>query len=334
MSMKKQSKKSLSKENIVPMNNTALNMPNNELPEVVDSTAQFLRRIAQVPLLTAAEEIELAKAMSEGNRAQRRSAANLTPAERAQREQVIALGKRARARLIEANLRLVVSIAKKYTGWGIPLLDLIQEGNAGLIHAADKFDYRRGFRFSTYATWWIRQSVTRAIADFGRTIRLPVHQWEKVRQMKKVSQELTQELERQPTVGELAEALDLPVPQVERLVTQSVTPISLDLPVGEDADATLGDLLPDESSLTPNEFAFRQVTREEVAKVLGTLPPREEQVLKLRYGLEDGQSRTLEEVGALLGKTRERARQIEASALRRLRHPSRSRKLRNMHSGE
>ncbi len=295
--------------------------------QVSDGIAQFMRQIAQTPLLTAEQEVELAKAMVEGKRAVRRLSSDLTASERARLKNVVAEGTRARHHLIEANLRLVVSVAKKYTNWGIPLLDLIQEGNAGLIHAADKFDYRRGFKFSTYATWWIRQSVTRAIADQARTIRLPVHQWERVRHLRQVSQELMQEHERKPTVQELAEAMSMTPHKVESLVKQSVEPVSLDLPIGDDEDATLGDLIPDTDDTSPTDLAVRQVVREQIEEVLGTLPPREEQVLRWRYGLSDGQPRTLEEVGELLGKTRERARQIEAAALRRLRHPSRSRKL-------
>lgn len=331
MPIKKQSKRLLeSKKNRqtlahVQIESLALDPINTN--EVPDSIAQFMRQIAQIPLLRAEQEVELAKAMSEGKRAERRLAGNLTPSEKAHLNKIIADGKNARHRLIEANMRLVVSVAKKYTSWGIPLLDLVQEGNAGLIHAADKFDYRRGFKFSTYATWWIRQSVTRAIADQARTIRLPVHQWERVRHLNQVSQELMQEHERKPSVQELAKAMSMSPHQVENLVKQAVEPVSLDLPIGDDEDATLGDLIPDTTNTSPSDSAVRQVVREQIEQVLGTLPPREEQVLRWRYGLSDGQPRTLEEVGELLGKTRERARQIEAAALRRLRHPSRSRKL-------
>jgi RNA polymerase primary sigma factor len=331
MPTKKQSRIILEKKkNVAPMAQTqvaSVALASVETGEVPDSVAQFMRQIAKTPLLTAEQEVEFARAMVEGKRAARRMSSDLTTNERARLSKIIANGEQARHRLIEANLRLVVSVAKKYTSWGIPLLDLIQEGNAGLIHAADKFDYRRGFKFSTYATWWIRQSVTRAIADQARTIRLPVHQWEKVRHLRRVSQELQQEHDRKPTVEELARAMSMTPNKVENLVKQSVMPVSLDLPIGDDDDATLGDLIPDVSTPTPNDLAIREVVREQIDQVLGTLPPREEQVLRWRYGLSDGQPRTLEEVGELLGKTRERARQIEAAALRRLRHPSRSRKL-------
>ncbi|MBI5031696.1 MAG: sigma-70 family RNA polymerase sigma factor [Chloroflexi bacterium] len=295
--------------------------------EVSDNIARFMHQISQIPLLTAEQEVKLAKAMSDGKQAKVRLSRDLSPSERTRLNKIVAEGTRARHHLIEANMRLVVSIAKKYTSWGIPLLDLIQEGNAGLIHAADKFDYRRGFKFSTYATWWIRQSVTRAIADQARTIRLPVHQWERVRHLRQVSQELMQENERKPSVKELAEAMSMTPHKVEMLLKQSVEPVSLDSPIGDTDDATLGDLIPDTIAASPTDSAVRQIVREHIEEVLGTLPPREEQVLRWRYGLTDGQPRTLEEVGELLGKTRERARQIEAAALRRLRHPSRSRKL-------
>jgi RNA polymerase primary sigma factor len=241
---------------------------------------------------------------------------------------VIHTGEAARKHLIEANLRLVISIAKKYRDMGVPFADLIQEGNAGLIHAVDKFDYKRGFKFSTYATWWIRQSVARAIADQGRLIRLPVHRWEKINRMRRISQELAQELGRKPTTGEIADALKISPFKLERLLNNAQMPLSLELPIGEDADATLGEFIPDEETLSPDESAVRQQARQDIARMLTTLSPREQQVLQLRFGLQDGRARTLEQVGAVMGKTRERIRQIEAKALRKLRHPSRSRRIR------
>jgi RNA polymerase primary sigma factor len=291
-----------------------------------DPIDQFIREISRTPLLNAAQESELGKAMEQGRRAELRlGAGRARPAERRRLTESMDRGDAARKRLIEANLRLVFSIAKKYRDAGVPFSDLIQEGNAGLIHAVDKFDYKRGFKFSTYATWWIRQAVTRAIAGQGRLIRLPVHRWEKINRMRRVSQELMQKIGRKPTSGELAEELKISRQKMDRLVRNAEVPLSLESPIGEDGDVTLGDFIPDDETPSPHESAARQQARREIDEQLQTLTPREQQVLQLRFGLQDGQARTLEEVGAEMGKTRERIRQIEAKALRKLRHPSRSR---------
>jgi RNA polymerase primary sigma factor len=301
----------------------------SENSEVIDPVDQFIKEISRTPLLTAEQEYELGKAMDQGRHAARQlRRQRFRSGERKRLNRQVRLGDEARKRLIEANLRLVFSVAKKYRDMGVPFSDLIQEGNAGLIHAVDKFDYKRGFKFSTYATWWIRQSVTRSIADQGRLIRLPVHRWEKINRMRRVSQELTQELGRKPTAAEIADELETPLQKMESLVSNSEQPLSLELPVGDDGDTTLGDFIPDDEALSPDESAVRQQARKDIDNLLTTLTPREQQVLQLRFGLQDGQARTLEEIGNELGKTRERIRQIEAKALRKLRHPSRSRRLR------
>jgi RNA polymerase primary sigma factor len=301
----------------------------SENSEVIDPVDQFIKEISRTPLLTAEQEYELGKAMDQGRHAARQlRRQRFSSGERKRLNRQVRLGDEARKRLIEANLRLVFSVAKKYRDMGVPFSDLIQEGNAGLIHAVDKFDYKRGFKFSTYATWWIRQSVTRSIADQGRLIRLPVHRWEKINRMRRVSQELTQELGRKPTAAEIADELETPLQKMESLVSNSEQPLSLELPVGDDGDTTLGDFIPDDEALSPDESAVRQQARKDIDNLLTTLTPREQQVLQLRFGLQDGQARTLEEIGNELGKTRERIRQIEAKALRKLRHPSRSRRLR------
>lgn len=294
-----------------------------------DAVDQYSPAISRIPLLTAKEEIELAKAMELGRRASRRlQRDHLSTTEHSRLTKIIRQGNQARERLIEANSRLVVSIAKKYRGWSVPFPDLIQEGNLGLIHAADKFDFKRGFRFSTYATWWIRQSVTRAIAEQGRTIRLPVHTWEKVNQLTRVSRRLEQELGHKPTPEEVAEEMGTAPEKVERLIKNSQQPLSLEMPLGENGDAHLSDIIPDEIAPEPSEAAAKQILRDELGGALSTLSAREERVLKLRFGLNDGRERTLDEIGAQLGKTRERIRQIEMKALRKLRHPAHSRKLR------
>ncbi len=288
----------------------------------LDSVQHYLQEIGRVSLLTAAEEVELAERIERGKAAQQRlGSEDVTPRVRVALYQDIQSGDDARRHLIQANLRLVVSIAKKYVGRGLSLLDLIQEGNIGLMRAVEKFDYHKGNRFSTYATWWIRQAVTRSIAEQGRTIRLPVHMSESVGQVKRTSERLSQMLERQPTAEEIATALGQSVDRIERVLEASRRPVSLETPVGEDGEHTLGDFLQDDEQTTPAEFASRQLLRRDLATALNRLNDRERRIIDLRYGLADGQRRTLEEVGRELGMTRERARQIEAEALRRLRAP-------------
>jgi RNA polymerase primary sigma factor len=289
----------------------------------LDPVQHYLQEIGRVSLLTAAEEVELAERMERGNAATRRitSTEDLSMQLRSALRSDVTSGHDARRHLIQANLRLVVSIAKKYVGRGLSLLDLIQEGNIGLMRAVEKFDYRKGNRFSTYATWWIRQAVTRAIAEQGRTIRLPVHMSESVGQVKRAAERLSQVIERQPTAEEIAIALGQPIERIERVLEASRRPISLETPVGEDGEHTLGDFLQDDELPTPAEFASQQLLRRDLARALEHLNERERRIIDLRYGLADGQRRTLEEVGKVLGMTRERARQIEAEALRHLRAP-------------
>ena len=271
---------------------------------IEDPVRMYLKEIGKVPLLTAEEEIELAKRMEEGD-------------------------EEAKKRLAEANLRLVVSIAKRYVGRGMLFLDLIQEGNLGLIKAVEKFDYRKGFKFSTYATWWIRQAITRAIADQARTIRIPVHMVETINKLVRVSRQLLQELGREPTPEEIAEKMDIPVERVREIIKISQEPVSLETPIGEEEDSHLGDFIQDDNVPVPAEAAAFTLLKEQLDEVLGTLTEREQKVLRLRFGLKDGRARTLEEVGKEFNVTRERIRQIEAKALRKLRHPSRSRKLKD-----
>jgi RNA polymerase primary sigma factor len=288
----------------------------------LDSIQNYLQEIGRVALLNAAEEVELAERMERGSvAAQRLIEEELTLQQRALLRSEIASAADARRHLIQANLRLVVSIAKKYVGRGLSLLDLIQEGNIGLMRAVEKFDYHKGNRFSTYATWWIRQAVTRAIAEQGRTIRLPVHMSESVGQVRRTADRLAQVLERQPTAEEIATALGQPIERIERVLEAARRPISLETPVGEDGQHTLGEFLPDDDLTAPSEFAVQQMLRQDLEDALGHLSERERRIIDLRYGLADGQRRTLEEVGRELGMTRERARQIEAEALRRLRMP-------------
>ncbi|NJL03371.1 MAG: sigma-70 family RNA polymerase sigma factor [Chloroflexaceae bacterium] len=290
---------------------------------VMDAVQHYLQEIGRVALLTASEEIELAERMERGDAARARLAStdHLTPHLRLALHEDVTSGVDARRHLIQANLRLVVSIAKKYVGRGLSLLDLIQEGNIGLMRAVEKFDYHKGNRFSTYATWWIRQAVTRAIAEQGRTIRLPVHMSESVGQVKRTAERLSQSLERQPTAEEIATALGQSVERIQRVMEAARRPVSLETPVGDEGEHALGDFLPDEEMLSPTEFAAQQMLRRDLVLALSHLSERERRIIDLRYGLVDGQRRTLEEVGRVLGMTRERARQIEAEALRRLRQP-------------
>ena len=269
-----------------------------------DPVRMYLKEIGKVPLLSAEEEIEYAQRMEEGD-------------------------EEAKKRLAEANLRLVVSIAKRYVGRGMQFLDLIQEGNLGLIKAVEKFDYRKGYKFSTYATWWIRQAITRAIADQARTIRIPVHMVETINKLVRVQRQLLQELGREPSSEEIAETMDIPVERVREIQKISQEPVSLETPIGEEEDSHLGDFIQDDNVPVPAEAAASTLLKEQLVEVLGTLTEREQKVLRLRFGMDDGRARTLEEVGKEFNVTRERIRQIEAKALRKLRHPSRSRKLKD-----
>ena len=280
------------------------------LPEGInidDPVRMYLKEIGKVPLLTAEEEIELARKMEEGGPE----------------------GEAAKKKLAEANLRLVVSIAKRYVGRGMLFLDLIQEGNLGLIKAVEKFDFHKGFKFSTYATWWIRQAITRAIADQARTIRIPVHMVETINKLIRVSRQLLQELGREPTAEELAVEMQMPEEKVREIMKIAQEPVSLETPIGEEEDSHLGDFIPDDDIPAPAEAAAFTLLKEQLMEVLDTLTEREEKVLRLRFGLDDGRARTLEEVGKEFNVTRERIRQIEAKALRKLRHPSRSKKLKD-----
>jgi len=293
-----------------------------------DTVGLYLKEVGRVPLLTAPEEVSLAKRIERGRRAREVLARGpVTIRRRRELQHGVEDGWAAREHLITANSRLVISVAKKYMGRGVPFLDLIQEGNIGLIRAAKKFDYRRGHKFSTYATWWIRQAVTRAIADQGRTIRVPVHMGDQINKLLRVSHQLTQRLGRDPTTEELALELEVPPKKVENMIQVARRPLSLETPTDEEEDSVLGDFIQDEESPAPTETVTQNLLREHLQEVLNTLPPREVRILQLRYGLLDGQSYTLEEVGRKMGVTRERVRQIEAQALSRLRHPTHRRKL-------
>jgi len=293
-----------------------------------DSIGLYLKEMARVPLLSTQEEIRLAKLLEKGQVAQRRlSKDGHAPEEQRRLEQAIAEGKAAREHLIKANTRLVVSIAKKYMGRGVPFLDLIQEGNLGLMKAVEKFDYQRGYRFSTYATWWIRQTITRAIADQGRTIRVPVHMSDRIRRLYKAARNLEQEQGRKPTPEEIAEELDIDPRKVQWMLKVSWRPLSLEKPIGEEEDSELGNFIEDDHTPTPTQSVYEHLLKEKMEEVLATLTPSEARILRLRFGLQDGRSYTLEEVGQKFGLTRERIRQIEGKALRRLRHPRRSRQL-------
>ena len=292
----------LDDEEEVELDKIDLSVP--EGVSIEDPVRMYLKEIGKVPLLSAEEEIELAKKMEQGD-------------------------ENAKKRLAEANLRLVVSIAKRYVGRGMLFLDLIQEGNLGLIKAVEKFDYRKGYKFSTYATWWIRQAITRAIADQARTIRIPVHMVETINKLIRVSRQLLQELGREPTPEEIAEEMDMPVDRVREILKISQEPVSLETPIGEEEDSHLGDFIQDDNVPVPADAAAFTLLKEQLVEVLGTLTEREQKVLRLRFGLDDGRARTLEEVSKEFNVTRERIRQIEAKALRKLRHPSRSRKLKD-----
>ncbi len=319
------------------------------IPEGVsleDPVRMYLKEIGKVPLLSAEDEIELAKRMEAGNRVRedieqiKKKNERATAADREKNNakikkittdnaEILARSEEAKKRLSEANLRLVVSIAKRYVGRGMMFLDLIQEGNLGLIKAVEKFDYRKGYKFSTYATWWIRQAITRAIADQARTIRIPVHMVETINKLIRVQRQLLQELGREPTPEEVAKEMKMPIERVAEIQKISQEPVSLETPIGEEEDSHLGDFIQDDNVPVPADAAAFTLLREELLKVLATLTDREQKVLRLRFGLDDGRTRTLEEVGKEFNVTRERIRQIEAKALRKLRHPSRSKKLRD-----
>lgn len=295
-----------------------------------DTIGLYLKEVSRVPLLTAEEEVELAQRIERGRMAREELAkGNVSIRRRHELRRLIEDGWAAREHLITANSRLVISVAKKYMGRGVPFLDLIQEGNIGLIRATKKFDYRRGHKFSTYATWWIRQAVTRAIADQGRTIRVPVHMGDQINKLLRIQHQLTQRLGREPSVDELALALDVPPKKVENMIQVARRPLSLETPTDDEEDSVLGDFIEDDEALPPDETATYNLLREHLDEVLNALPPREVRILQLRYGLLDGQAYTLEEVGRKMGVTRERVRQIEAQALSRLRHPTTRRKLRD-----
>jgi RNA polymerase primary sigma factor len=291
---------------------------------VDDPVRMYLREIGRVRLLRGFEEVELAQAMRDADvEIERRRLSE------PYNQRIIDQGMEARRKLTEANLRLVVSVAKKYIGRGMNLLDLIQEGNIGLIRAVEKFDHTKGYKFSTYATWWIRQAITRAIADQARTIRIPVHMVDTINKLIRISRRLLQEYGREPTAEEIGMEMELPPDKVREIMKVAQTPVSLETPIGEEEDSNLGDFIPDELGEAPSDAASYQMLRESMEDVLGSLSEREREVLRLRFGLDDGRSRTLEEVGKQFNVTRERIRQIEAKALRKLRHPSRSRKLRD-----
>lgn len=295
-----------------------------------DTIGLYLKEVSRVPLLNAEEEVELAQRIERGRMAREELAkGNVNNRRRQELRRLIEDGWAAREHLITANSRLVISVAKKYMGRGVPFLDLIQEGNIGLIRATKKFDYRRGHKFSTYATWWIRQAVTRAIADQGRTIRVPVHMGDQINKLLRIQHQLTQRLGREPTVEELAIALDVPPKKVENMIQVARRPLSLETPTDDEEDSVLGDFIEDDEAPPPDDSATYNLLREHLEDVLNGLPPREVRILQLRYGLLDGQAYTLEEVGRKMGVTRERVRQIEAQALSRLRHPSIRRKLRD-----
>jgi len=329
------------------LNNAGIPYVEDEIPEEVeeeklgpvddlanidtdDTIGLYLKEVSRVPLLIAREEVELAQRIENGRLAREELAhGNITPKRRTELRGKIEDGWSAREHLITANSRLVISVAKKYMGRGVPFLDLIQEGNIGLIRATKKFEYRRGHKFSTYATWWIRQAVTRAIADQGRTIRVPVHMGDQINKLLRVQHQLTQKLGRDPSVEELADHLEVPPKKVENMIQVARRPLSLETPTDDEEDSVLGDFIEDDEAPPPDDTATYNLLKEHLEEVLEQLPPREVRILQLRYGLLDGQAYTLEEVGRKMGVTRERVRQIEAQALSRLRHPSIRRKLRD-----
>ncbi len=295
-----------------------------------DTISLYLKEMARVPLLTSIEETVLAKSLEKGRKAEKTLKKTPRNSNRADTlRQHIREGNRSREHLIKANTRLVVSIAKKYMGQGVPFSDLIQEGNLGLMKAVEKFDYRRGYKFSTYATWWIRQAITRALADQGRTIRVPVHMSDRIRKLHQISRQLEQAWGRKPTPEELAQEMELEPSKVRWMLRVSRHPVSLERPVGEEEDSELGNFIEDEDAPTPPDAAYHHLLQEKLEDVLSTLTPREARILRLRFGLQNGRSYTLEEVGKKFGLTRERIRQIEGQALRKLRHPRRSRQLRD-----
>lgn len=330
----------LTEEDEVDVENIDLSVPDGV--SIEDPVRMYLKEIGKVPLLTAEEEIDLAQKMEDGAKASERiteieeqlegcseDEKGALNEEIDQQKELVDIGESAKKKLAEANLRLVVSIAKRYVGRGMLFLDLIQEGNLGLIKAVEKFDYRKGYKFSTYATWWIRQAITRAIADQARTIRIPVHMVETINKLIRVSRQLLQELGREPTPEEIAEEMNMPVERVREILKISQEPVSLETPIGEEEDSHLGDFIQDDNVPVPADAAAFTLLKEQLVEVLGTLTEREQKVLRLRFGLDDGRARTLEEVGREFNVTRERIRQIEAKALRKLRHPSRSRKLKD-----
>ena len=322
-----------------PVANTKLKKGGNSKPaksadldgiSAEDTVSLYLKQMGQASLLTATEEVTYARQIEEGSEARSRLYAQSPCAkERALLAETIRIGEQARTRLVEANTRLVVSVAKKYIGQGVPLLDLIQEGNIGLMKAVEKFDYHRGFKFSTYATWWIRQGITRALAQQSRLIRLPVHAGDQIRRIYRVIEALEQESGKRPSPEEVAEQTGISIPKVERLLRISRYPVSLARPVGDDGDTEFGDFIEDEDSPAPNDVASQQLLREALEEIMTALSPREARILRLRFGLRDGRAHTLEEVGEKFGLTRERIRQIEHQALGRLRHPHRSKQLRD-----
>ena len=310
--------------------NRALSLDDLANIDTDDTIGLYLKEVSRVPLLTAVEEVSLAQRIERGRMSREELArGNVSNRRRMELRRLIEDGWAAREHLITANSRLVISVAKKYMGRGVPFLDLIQEGNIGLIRATKKFDYRRGHKFSTYATWWIRQAVTRAIADQGRTIRVPVHMGDQINKLLRVQHQLTQRLGREPSVDELATALEVPPKKVENMIQVARRPLSLETPTDDEEDSVLGDFIEDDEAPPPDDTATYNLLREHLEVVLNSLPPREVRILQLRYGLLDGQAYTLEEVGRKMGVTRERVRQIEAQALSRLRHPSIRRKLRD-----